>query len=528
MALREIAAYFGFDIDTAKLDAADHKIEGLIHSIKNVAVVAGALEVVHWTSELVEGVAHAGDELITTAQKIGVTAHELQALQFAARAVNIEAGTLTQGLGFLQRNAFAAANGSKEMAANFAKLGVNVRGPNGELKGVNELMLEVADGLNNTSNESEKTALSMAILGRAGKEFKPLFARGAEGVKELTDRFEELGGGISDETLKKSRELDEAQKEQTASMNSLKAKIADGLMPAKIALTKALVRLLQWFNNSPRLIKLVTDAIQVLTKALIVFAAIKTAQVLAPFLAKNILPMIANLANFGRELFAVVGMQGGLRALAAAAWAMMKPFATVTFVLLGFLFLDAIVEDFVGFLQGKKSVVGDFFNSLLMIDGVREAWEKFYKVAKQTMDFVIAPFAAAKALITGKDTESAWLTAAREKIEEQRLHGRQFVAASGNRIRVRGGIATQDQSAAIAAANRNAINMARPVAPVNIASGHSMIPGSTYNQNSGGILINVNGAKDPRATAVEVKKHLDQAARQAHANFDSTPEGSGI
>lgn len=500
--LKEVAAYFGFQIEQEKLDKMDSSIEGLIHKIKEVAVVAGALEIVHWTSELVEGVAHAGDELVTTAQKIGVTAHELQALQFAARAVNVDAGTLTQGLGFLQRNAFAAANGSKEMAATFAKLGVKVRGPNGELKDVNQLMLEVADGLNNTSNESEKTALSMAVLGRAGKEFKPLFARGAEGVKELTDRFEELGGGISDETIKKSRQLDEAQKEQTASMNSLKAKIADGLLPAKIALTKALVRLLQWFNSSPRLIALVTTSIQVLTKALLVLAAVKTAQILAPFMAQTLLPIIANVANFARELGVVASMQGGLRALGLAAWGMMKPFLTVMGVVAGLVLLYAVVEDFVGFLQGKDSVIGDFIRELLSIDEVKAAWESFLGTAKNVIGFVTDPFGTGIDEQRKLDEANFMSKYGEHAVLREHAPGIQKVE-SGRRVKVHG-------------------------------SGLNVVGGAqTSNSFAGGsTIINVNGAGDPKAVAAEVHRKQQQARaeerRQAHANFDSTPEGSGV
>ncbi len=499
-ALRDVLARFGFDIDESKLKSADAKVSDLIGKVKSLAVVAGAGIVLRGINNLVDRVADAGEEIRDTSVKLGVSAAELQAWRFAAKQAGTDVGALSSGFGLLQKNAFEAANGSKEMAGAFAAVGVNVKNQDGSLKGVNQLLLEVGEGLHNTENESERTALAMRLLGRSGKEFKPLFEQGAAGVQALFDRFKELGGGIGDDVIAQADELKDKEDQLAASVVSAEAALASKLIPTKLYLIEVLTDMVSWLNKSPAAMK----ALEIGTKALAIgmtaLGIAMTVRLAAPFAASTIAMIwkgVAATIAWGKAMLGIAAMNGGLKLLGATMWATLKPFLVVGVIIAGFIALYLLIEDFVGFLQGKQSVIGDFLRQLGDIDTIFPKWKAFKDTVAQVVGFI------------GGGMADIEMKRAKDEYEFQKKYGAEAVTQRRaaldrpNMVMTDGGAAR--------------IPMARAPAGTSTA----------VSQTNGGTSITINGSKDPRATGMEVKKAIEQvdAQRRRQIGASLVPKG---
>jgi len=114
-----------------------------------------------------------GGQLNDLSARTGETAGNLLVLQRAFQNVGLGAEAVGGTVNRMQRAIAEAASGSKEQAASFQQLGLNFN----ELKNKTpmEQLQMVAQALERVSNDSDRTKLAMALLGRSGGELIPLF-----------------------------------------------------------------------------------------------------------------------------------------------------------------------------------------------------------------------------------------------------------------------------------------------------------------------------------------------------------------
>jgi len=131
----------------------------------------------------------------------------------------------------LAKSAVAAAKGHKEQAEAFDALGISVRDTAGNIKTVEQLALEIADKFSTMRDGAEKTALSIAIFGKAGANLIPVLNRGSEGIAELTKKAEEMGLKLSGEAAEGLAEIAEKTKLFKAAIEGAQTQIVVGLLP---------------------------------------------------------------------------------------------------------------------------------------------------------------------------------------------------------------------------------------------------------------------------------------------------------
>ena len=96
---------------------------------------------------IAKSAADAGDHLRDLSIQSGVAVEDLSTLKVVAEQNGTSIDSLAGGLKFLSRNAAEAASGSGNAADAFKRLGVDVKGADGSLKPVKQLLFEAADGL---------------------------------------------------------------------------------------------------------------------------------------------------------------------------------------------------------------------------------------------------------------------------------------------------------------------------------------------------------------------------------------------
>lgn len=334
MALREIFAAFGFEIDAKKLDAADGKVESFKAKLETlvqfVTVGAGAAGLFAFADHISE----IGDHLDKTAIRMGVSTDALQQLQFAAGQSGVGLDTLNNAVGRLQDlvgDAMIDATGPGAKAMH--DLGLSFKDAGGQAKSADALLTEVADKIAATDDPTKRVTLAMNAFGKAGRELLPLLAEGSDGIAALRKEQQALGGGFSKEAVKASANYNDALGRLSVTFQSVKGRIAVVLLPV-------LQRLVDFGT------KVASGLLELSKNSALVEAAIGTlAAALGLKLIPTIISLIAKLAPI---------------ALPVAALAL----------------LVLIVDDLIVAFRGGKSVIVEWVDALFGVGAAERAIRK--------------------------------------------------------------------------------------------------------------------------------------------------------
>jgi hypothetical protein len=373
MIVRELLTLIGYKTD----QASKRKAEGGLSDVKkqalavSAAVVAIGAAATAVFSRLVGEVAAAGDEIAKTSKQIGINAQRLQELRLSANLAGASNAELNTGLRLLTKNADDAAKGTGEFAEDFERLGVTVTDAKGNLKSADELLLEVADGMQQLSTDSERTALAQSIFGRSGAKLVPLLNQGSEAIRAQAARARELGEVYDEEMLANSERLVDAQRELEGAFTGIKLTIAREFLPFAI-------RVVEWLTEMVILIRgPVGRSLQVLGTVL---GAIGRALVLIVSLAADLLDSLGALGT-AMKVFAAV---------AITAWAVSTAPMIFMLAILGLIGLAivAIIEDLEAMGEGGDSVIGGLIGEFqLLLDETGSIFGAITGVITTAIDF---------------------------------------------------------------------------------------------------------------------------------------------
>lgn len=346
MALREIIARFGFQVDQSGLRKAQTGVGALVSGLKGLGVALGAGIVARGIKNFVTGMVDAGDALGKTSTQLGLSGKELQAWQTAANFAGVQTESLNQGFRILGKNALLAQQGSKQAADAFKILGVEIEGANGNLKPANQLAREAGVALGEMEDRTKAVGLAQQVFGRAGAALLPLFAKGAEGLDEALAKLEEFGGGLSDDLIPLAEAAQDRFTEFEIATTSLKAKFAVALLPILNQVVLGLSKLISWISKSSGSI----ESFKVLVG------------LLAALLAK------AAIGKFGAAL---------LRLGRAAILPLLK-----------FALLFLVVDDLIALFEGRGSVIGDTIDKIFGKGSAKKVVDAIKAVGKAALDAV--------------------------------------------------------------------------------------------------------------------------------------------
>lgn len=142
----------------------------------------------------------AADNLSKLAQKTGISVESLSGLAFAADQSGIDLETLSARMVNLARRAKEGDRGVLSYRQAFDKLGISLRDNNGQLKGTEELLLEVADSFSQMEDGTLKAALATDLFSNQGVALIPFLNQGAAGIRKMKDEAAELGLIMDTET----------------------------------------------------------------------------------------------------------------------------------------------------------------------------------------------------------------------------------------------------------------------------------------------------------------------------------------
>lgn len=122
----------------------------------------------------------------------------------------------------------------------FQKLGITTIAANGSQKDFNTLLFEVADKFKSMPDGIDKTALSMDLFGRSGKDMIKVLNLGSDGIQQLEKDADRLGLTLTADTIGKVQDYIASQKDLKDSTDSLKIAIGTATAPVLTDFNKKL------------------------------------------------------------------------------------------------------------------------------------------------------------------------------------------------------------------------------------------------------------------------------------------------
>jgi hypothetical protein len=184
------------------------------------------------------------DQLAKTSTKLGVPVEQLQMMRHAAKLSGVEIETMEKSVVLLSRSMSAAAKGGKnnKQAELFARLGINLKDANGQMRNAADIMPQLAAAFEKNTNATTRMEIATTIMGKSGAEMIKMLAGGPDALKAMYDEMARMGI-ITTEEAKAAERAADAQHRFTTAITGVRNAVAAKLLPS---LTKVIVGMTDW------------------------------------------------------------------------------------------------------------------------------------------------------------------------------------------------------------------------------------------------------------------------------------------
>lgn len=196
----------------------------------------------------------AADEMGELAEKVGMSTERLSAYNYIAKMSGADTELMSSSIKKLNVNMVEAANGQGAAKKAFEELGIELRDANGNLKDNDTILVQVAERMSKMEDGAAKTALAVAIFGKAGADLIPMLNQGARGFADLTDEAKRMGLIISTDAAKAAGELNDSIDRLTLATRGLGNAVMQSTLPALNAIAKSLVEENSLLRDSIRMV----------------------------------------------------------------------------------------------------------------------------------------------------------------------------------------------------------------------------------------------------------------------------------
>lgn len=171
------------------------------------------------------------DDILTQSTVTGIATDKLQEYAYAAELIDVSLDTLT---GSMKKNINAmksAQSGSSSYVEAYEKLGVSVMNADGTLRDSDEVYWETIEALGNVTNETERDAIAMTLLGKSAQDLNPLIEAGSERMEELAKQAHEAGYVLGEDLLNSYGAFDDQLQYLNNNTTALKNTLGTVLLP---------------------------------------------------------------------------------------------------------------------------------------------------------------------------------------------------------------------------------------------------------------------------------------------------------
>jgi len=175
--------------------------------------------------------AKSADELLTLKDKTGISAEELQRLQYIAGQLGANFDAFPQAISIMTKYMDSARKGSKEAAAAFQALGIQITDSTGKLRPQSQVFQEAIVQLSKIESEADRNALAFKIFGRGAADLFPLLNAGTDEIQRLAAEADNLGLVLTEDTLVGLDEMGDTIDKIKSSAKGFGFKLISTLLP---------------------------------------------------------------------------------------------------------------------------------------------------------------------------------------------------------------------------------------------------------------------------------------------------------
>lgn len=165
-----------------------------------------------------------GDAMNDLSKKTGVAISSLSRFGLAAEDSGASIDTVANGMKKLSGSMLDSVSGNKQLSAIFSALGVSVKDSSGNMRSLDDVMLQIADAFAVLPDGAVKSATAVAIFGKNGADLIPMLNEGAKGITKY-------GAVISDEFAPKADQFNDNLNKFYANIQRLEVQIGNALLP---------------------------------------------------------------------------------------------------------------------------------------------------------------------------------------------------------------------------------------------------------------------------------------------------------
>ena len=193
-ALREIAAHFGVEFDPGPLEKGDNAVVGMVEKLKGLGQATLGAFAVKEIFEYTVGLTEQADALAKQADAMGMSLAQLQEWNYVAMMAGVSGKMLT---GVMNRITM----GKAKIPAD---LKVSLKEADGSARSASDVFEELGGKIASIEDPVKRTQTALKVFGKQGLKLLPIFADGADGIRELREEFRDFGGGFDDDFAKQS------------------------------------------------------------------------------------------------------------------------------------------------------------------------------------------------------------------------------------------------------------------------------------------------------------------------------------
>jgi hypothetical protein len=364
--VEEFISKWGFDINFEPLEELNHKFDEVQEKVLHIgeAAIAAAATMFGFAKLT----ADAGEKALLTSQQIGISAEAYQELAYAGKLVHLSSEEMSMGFVRLSRSMEEARKtGHGGVADVFHKLGMSITDSNGKLVGGDQVLMQLADRFHKMPDGAEKTAYAMEIFGRSGAKLIPILNKGSAGLGQLRQEAHDMGVVLDEETLKASEEFNQSLERAESAMAGVRNIVGAALLPS---LTKLAVAFGNWVSQNRQLIALKINQLFEGTARFLKIIWTVSTSLFATF--KGLVDVfggfekVAIAAGIAMGLFAAASVLASIGEMAMGVMALTEAITLANLsalaipILIGaaVVAIGLVIEDIIGYFQGRDSVTG--------------------------------------------------------------------------------------------------------------------------------------------------------------------------
>ena len=225
MALKEILARFGFQVDDGALRKGEKSVAGFTSVIKGAVSIYTGAQVIGAIRGMFQEMTALEGQINDQAEALGISSQAIQEWGYAATQSGASMEDVSTAIRKVQQDAGSG-------GAKLRKLGVDLTDASGGARDSVDVFRDAGLAIAALPTAAERTAASLEVFGKSGTKLTATFAGGADGLEVMRKRFEELGGGVSAEALDVLSQAGDRAADLDMAFRGVKSRLAIALFPA--------------------------------------------------------------------------------------------------------------------------------------------------------------------------------------------------------------------------------------------------------------------------------------------------------